>query len=112
MRPWYSQDGNEIFFHTAIGGRNRIVRYDRDRQTIAPLENDTVGYTHGSFTLRSESAVLAHSTRGGRWGLWKFPLDGSTPQEIAINEFQMKAHATMSLDGILIFDSLQDIDTE
>ena len=111
MRPWYSIDGDEIFFHTEINKKHTIVRYNKSRQTISPLENDGIGHTHGAFTLRNENAILAHSNRGGDHGLWKFPLDGGLPQEIVIDEIKVKAHATMSIDGTITFDSPQETDT-
>lgn len=105
MRPWYSKDGNEIYFHTEINKKHTIVRYNRNNQKIIPLENDKIGNTHGAFTIRNENAILAHSNRSGNHGLWKFPLDGSSPAEIQIEQFKIKAHATMSIDGIITFDS-------
>lgn len=111
MRPWYSKDGNEIFFHTQIDQNHTIVRYNKTSQEIVPLANDDVGHTHGSFTLRNEDAILAHSNRGGDHALWKFPLDGTSPEEIVIDEIRVKAHATMSIDGTIIFDSPLGEDT-
>jgi Tol biopolymer transport system component len=105
MRPWYSADGSEIFFHTGIHNRHTIVRYKRPDGTITPLPNDTLGNTHGSFTLRFKNAILAHSSRGGKHSLWQFPLDGTAPKEIRISEIEIKAHATISNEGLLIFDS-------
>jgi Tol biopolymer transport system component len=109
MRPWYSVDGREIFFHTEHDGRHAIMRYYRVTGSITPLSNDTSGNTHGAFALRNENALLAHSNRGGTHGLWKFPLDGEEPAKIVIPEMAVKTHATMALDGTLTFDSPQTL---
>ncbi len=105
MRPWYSADGTEIFFHTDVEERHTIVRYDRQRGTIRPLPNDDLGHTRGSFTLKRDQAILAHSNRSGAFGIWKFPLDGGTPVEIAVDRMEIAGHPSMSEDGLLIFDS-------
>ena len=107
---WNSVDGNEIFFHTGIEGSHTIVRYNKASGTITPLSNDTIGHTHGSFTLKRDNAILAHSNRGGTHAIWKFPLGGGDPVEIVIDQIKIKSHATMSDDRILIFDSPYSID--
>lgn len=60
--------------------------------------------------MPQEAAILAHSDRGGRPGLWKFPLNGEKPEEIVIESISVKAHATVSRQGIMTFDSPEDDD--
>jgi hypothetical protein len=97
-------------FHTEIDDRHRIVRYDLASGRVTPLANDTHGHTHGSFVLQQERALLAHSNRGGTHSIWKFPLDGSAPVEIDVARIQIRAHATMSRNGRMAFDSPQSLD--
>ena len=110
MRPWYSHDGQEIYFHTAIENRHALVRYYKVTRTLTPLINDTIGNTHGVFTMPQEATILAHSDRGGCPGLWKFPLNGDEQEEIVIESIPVKAHATVSRQGIMIFDSPENDD--
>jgi len=64
MRPWYSQDGQEIYFHTQIGKRHSLVRYHRVTRTIIPSPNDKLAHPRG-FTMPQEKAILAHSIAVG-----------------------------------------------
>jgi len=105
MRPWYSEDGSHVYFHTEIDQKHSIVIYDRMNRTLSPLVNDNLGNTHGSFAIPGENAILAHSDRGGAPGIWKFPLNGEEPEEVIVEQIQIKAHATISRHGIMTFDS-------
>lgn len=107
-RPWFSSTGESILFYGPDGDRHRIWVVNLDTWVVEPLEADDRGTTHGPFLEASRpNTVLAHSTRGGSWGIWEFPLDGATrrPRCITPDGFPIAAHASRSSTGVLAFDA-------
>jgi len=105
-RPWFTADGATILAYGPDRERHRIWKIATDAGSATPLESDDTGMTHGPFVQPGRDGwVLAHSTRGGTWGLWEFPLEGSgapvcvTPEGVA-----MAAHGTRAKNGTLAFD--------
>jgi dipeptidyl aminopeptidase/acylaminoacyl peptidase len=105
-RPWFTSDGATILAYGPDGDRHRIWKIGIDTGSLVPLESDDVGITHGPFVQPGRGGqVLAHSTRGGTWGLWEFPLEGSsTPVCITPEGVAVAAHGTRAADGTLAFD--------
>ncbi len=107
MRPWFARNGKHIFFHTRIGDRNRICKIPVEGGAFFALKQDDRGSSHGSFAIPNQDVLLCHSTRGRNWSLWRFPLDGSAPERVALAGFTTVGHGTQALNGTLAFDSPQ-----
>jgi TolB protein len=108
-RPWFSADGQSIFFFTDVGGRHQICRMPAEGGEPSPLSNDDRGNSHGPFTDPNGECLLMHSTRDfGRMRLWQLPLDGSPPTLIQPPGFTAGAHPTRSKNGIVAFDGSRD----
>jgi len=103
-RPWFSTDGQWIFFFTNVNGRHQIYRIPTEGGKISPFLNDDRGSSHGPFADPNGGVLLMHSTRGGKWGIWELPLDGSPPRSIQPPGFEGALHATRSKNGFLAFD--------
>lgn len=106
FRPWFTADGGAILAYGPDGDRHRIWRIDVDTGAMARVVSDDTGDTHGPFVQPGrEDRVLAHSTRGGSWGLWEFPLEGPEPPTcVTPAGVEMAAHGTRAEDGKLAFD--------
>jgi TolB protein len=103
-RPWYSVDGTSIYFFSVINERRQICQIPADGGNFKPLANDDKGNSHGPFADPSGEYLLMHSTRGGSWGLWELPLDGSPPRSIQPSGFEHATHPTRAKNGIIAFD--------
>jgi Tol biopolymer transport system component len=106
-RPWYSTDGNLIYFFTDINKRHQICQIPSEGGNIVPLPNDDVGQSHGPFTDPGGDSLLMHSTRGGNWEIWELPLDGSPPRSLQPPGFKSATHPTRANNGIITFDSIR-----
>ena len=106
FRPWFTSDGAAVLAYGPDRDRHRIWRIDVETGSMTRVESDDTGDTHGPFVQPGrEDRVLAHSTRGGSWGLWEFPLKGSdSPTCVTPAGVQMAAHGSRSDDGTLAFD--------
>lgn len=109
-RPWYSVDGREIFFysdmHSAVPGEDRICCMPAGGGVSSPLRNDDCGITHGPFADPHGETLLVHSTRGGEWGIWELPLDGSPMRPLIPPGFRCASHATRARNGVITFDAM------
>lgn len=106
-RPWYTHDEKWILCYGPDGRRHRIWKVNVGSGLTEPLVADDAGMTHGPFVgAERPDVVLAHSTRGGDWGIWEFPLNGRDQPSRCVTPggFPMAAHATRSRNGILAFD--------
>jgi TolB protein len=103
-RPCFSTDGQWVFFFTNVNGRHQICRIPSKGGKIEPLLNDDRGTSHGPFADPSGEILLIHSTRGGSWGIWELPLDGSFPRFVQPPGFEEAHHASRAKNGIMAFD--------
>ncbi|MFX0081847.1 MAG: hypothetical protein ACFE94_08850 [Candidatus Hodarchaeota archaeon] len=103
-RPWYSINGKLIYFFTGINNRHQICQISSEGGTPIPLVNDDQGKSHGPFSDPGGEYLLMHSTRGGSWGIWELPLDGSPPRSLQPPGFQNATHPTKAKNGNITFD--------
>ena len=104
-RPWYSADGQWIYFFSSLNQRHQICKIPANGGSIVFLKNDDKGTSHGPFVDYDNNLLLMHSTRNGEFGIWELPLDGTPARHIFLPEFEgAAAHATRSKNGILAFD--------
>jgi Tol biopolymer transport system component len=104
-RPWYSQDGQWIYFFTCVKERHQICKISISGGPILPLPNDDLGDSHGPFVDYNNDVLLMHSTRNQKFGIWELPLDGSKPRQVMLPELEAAAaHATRSRTGVIAFD--------
>lgn len=107
-RPIFSPEGQWLYFFIhASPQHHQICRIRLVNKEYSCLENDDRGYSHGPFVTPDGKSVLMHSTRGGNWGIWKLPLDGSSPLLIQPPGFRNALHPTISKNGIMAFDTLR-----
>jgi len=104
-RPWFSVDGKTIYFQTNLDGRNRIVKIPFEGGEVIPLANDDTGMSRGTFTDHDGKSLLIHSTRGGDYGIWEMPLDGSEPKQLIPPGYKRALHPTRSKNGVVSFDA-------
>lgn len=107
-RPNFSSNGKWLYFFTNVSGRHQICRtrvgvYDG----FSCMKNDDKGLSHGPFASPSGEYLLMHSTRGGNWGLWRLPLDGSAPRSIQPKGFRNALHPTEAKNRTMTFDVLK-----
>jgi TolB protein len=105
-RPWFSTDGRWLYFFRDVNGRHGICRVGLEQSDFEPLANDDVGMSHGPFADPGGEVLLVHSTRGGAWGLWELPLDGSPPRRLETPGIGHPTHGTRARDGTLAFDAV------
>lgn len=108
-RPWCTRSGGAVVFYGADGSRHRLFRLDLPEAIVTPLASDDRGDTHGPFVPEHGTSVLAHSNRGGDWGLWEFGLsDGDEPPRcVTPPGFERASHPTSSSDGTMAFDVVE-----
>lgn len=85
--PAWAPQGGQLAFVGACGPGRRIglCRVEVDTGQVRPLAADAAGYGRPDWQPDG-SAVWAASDRGGRWQLWRFPLDGGEPRPVATDE--------------------------
>jgi TolB protein len=104
-RPWFSADGDAVFFFRDVEGRHQICRIGLDDEKFEPLANDDSGNSHGPFSDPAGDVLLMHSTRGADfYSIWELPLDGSAPRMIEVPGIAHPLHPTRSRSGIMAFD--------
>jgi TolB protein len=109
-RPWYSADGQWIFFYTNINRRHRICRIPAEGGQIMPLVNDIFRLSHGPFADPSGDVLLVHAIKEGDFhGIWEIPLNGDSPRQLKPPGFEKihHGHATRATTGIITFDALR-----
>jgi hypothetical protein len=104
-RPWFSVDGKAIYFQTDVNGSNRIVSIPFEGGDVAPLANDDRGVSRGAFADPNGKVILMQSTRGGDYGIWELPLDGSEPKQLIPPGYKRALHPTRSKNGVTGFDA-------
>lgn len=85
--PAWAPQGGTLAFVGACGPGQRIglCRVEVDTGQVRPLAADAAGYGRPDWQPDG-SAVWAASDRGGRWQLWRFPIDGGEPQALPTDE--------------------------
>lgn len=109
-RPWYSVDGQWIFFYTNVRLRHRICKIAAKGGKIIPLVNDNFKLTHGPFADPNGKSILVHAIDEGEFhGIWEIPLDGGAPQQLRPPGFDQihHGHATRGKNGVITFDALR-----
>lgn len=108
-RPWYSVDGQWIFFYTNINRRHRICKIPANGGKIIPLANDNFKLTHGPFADPNGKCILVHAIKEEFHSIWEIPLDGSPPQQLKPPGFDKihHGHATRGKNGVITFDALR-----
>jgi len=109
-RPWYSADGQWIFFYTGINKRHRICKIPAKGGKAIPLANDNLKLSHGPFADPNGKSILVHGIKEGEFhGIWEIPLDGGPPRQLKPAGFEKvhHGHATRGKNGVMIFDSLR-----
>ena len=104
-RPWFSTDGETVFFFRDVNGRHQICRVGLLATEFEPLPNDDRGRSHGPFADPNGEVLLIHSTRDqDDHSLWELPLDGSAPRKLEIPGIAHPMHGTRSRTGVVAFD--------
>jgi len=109
-RPWYSADGQWIFFYTGIGQRHRICKVPLKGGEIIPMPNDNLELSHGPFADPGGKSILVHGIKEGEFhGIWEIPLDGGLPRALMPSGFEKihHGHATRAKNGVITFDALR-----
>lgn len=109
-RPWYSADGQWVFFYSGINKRHRICKVSAKGGEVIPLANDNLEVSHGPFADPSGNVLLIHGIKGGEFhGIWEIPLNGDPPRQLKPPGFDNvhHGHATRALDGTITFDALR-----
>jgi hypothetical protein len=109
-RPWYSADGQWIFFYSGVDKRHRICKVSAKGGEVIPLANDSLSLSHGPFTDPSGKSILVHGIKEGEFhGIWEIPLDGGPPRQLKPPGFDRihHGHATRAKNGVITFDTLR-----
>lgn len=109
-RPWYSVDGEWIFFYTDVNRRHRICKIKANGGTVIPLANDIFKLSHGPFADPSGKCLLVHAIKEGSWhGIWEIPLNGDPPRQLKPPGFEKvhHGHATRGKNDVITFDALR-----
>jgi len=110
-RPWYSVDGQWIFFYSGIERRHRICKVPANGGKLVPLENDNLQLSHGPFVDPNGDVILIHGIKkGGEFhGIWEIPLNGNPPRQLKPPGFAKihHGHATRGKNGVITFDALR-----
>jgi TolB protein len=104
-RPWYSADGEWIYFFSDVEGRQQICKIPAEGGKFVPLANDDRGSSRGPFVDPGGEVLLMHSNRNGIWKIWELPLDGITPPRLLQPPgFPKATHPTRARNGVITFD--------
>jgi Tol biopolymer transport system component len=109
-RPWYSADGQWIFFYSGINRRHRICKVSAKGGEVIPLANDNLELSHGPFADPTGKSILVHGIKEGEFhGIWEIPLDGGPPRRLMPLGFEKvhHGHATRGKNGVITFDALR-----
>lgn len=107
-RPWWSVDGERIFFFT-FGQRHQVHYVAAAGGAPVALANDDRGFTHGPYADPGGSHLIVHSTREGDerpnlWALFELPLGGGQPRRLMPAGHERGAHGTRARNGVVTFD--------
>jgi Tol biopolymer transport system component len=109
-RPWYSADGQWIFFYSGVNRRHRICKVSAQGGDLIPLANDNLVLSHGPFVDPSGESILVHGFKEGEFhGIWEIPLDGGLPRRLMPSGFEKvhHGHASRGKNGVITFDALR-----
>ncbi len=109
-RPWYSADGQWIFFYSGVEKRHRICKVPATGGELVPLPNDNLLLSHGPFADPSGKSLLVHGIKEGEFhGIWEIPLNGDPPRQLMPLGFEKihHGHATRGKNGVITFDALR-----
>jgi TolB protein len=105
-RPWWSVDGETIYFFTSIDRRNqRLCSVPASGGEVTTLPADDRGRSRGPYLDPDGEHLLTHSDRDGDWKLWEFPLDGGEPRLMQPPGFAMATHPSRARNGVVVFDA-------
>ena len=106
-RPWFSIDGEWIFFHSKINGRDTLCKIPSDGGDMIPLPGDIGGFgSHGSFADCDGIHLWFHNKTNGLNQIYKLPIKGGTPEFFIIPGFEKEhvGHFTRAMNGNFTFD--------
>jgi len=110
-RPWYTPDGQRIFFFTIdFTLRHRIASIDVNGGEMTYFASDDEGRSHGPFVSTDGKYLIIHSTRGEgeNQKLWQFELPDGEPSRLlppGMDPSRNIMHGTRSKNGVTAFDT-------
>ncbi len=108
-RPWYSANGEWIYFWKEVDERDTLCRMAADGSTWHPLAADKEGEgSHGPFVDPSGEWLWFHSVHEKVYQIFKMPIEGGPVISVTPPGFERKtvAHATAARNGYYAFDVL------
>jgi len=108
-RPWYSVDGDWIYYWKEIDDRGTLCRMKADGSEWNPLANDTGGKgSHGPFIDQDGDWLWFHSVPDVYNQIFKMPIDGGDFVSVTPIGFEEDhvAHVTAATNGNYTFDVL------
>ena len=109
-RPWYSIDGEWIYYWTEIDGRGTLSRMASDGSEWHSLADDTGGKgSHGPFVDPSGEWLWFHSLPDRFNQIFKMPIHGGDPISVTPPGFEEEqvAHVTAASNGNYVFDVIR-----
>ena len=112
-RPWYSADGEWIYYWKDINKRGTLCKMSSDGKDWHPLEFDKGGIgSHGPYIDPSGEWLLFHSVKDKEDPInqiYKIQVDGSEIMPITPIGFEREqaAHVTAAINGNFTFDVLK-----
>lgn len=109
-RPWYSVDGEWIYYWKEIDKRGTLCRMSSDGSEWHPLADDTGGEgSHGPFIDPNGEWLWFHSIPDKYNQIFKMPIDGGDAISVTPPGFEEEhvGHVTASSNGNYTFDVLK-----
>jgi len=109
-RPWYSSDGEWIYYWKEIEDRGTLCRMRSDGSDWHPLTADTGGLgSHGPFVDPHGEWLWFHSVPDTFNQIYKMPIDGGEFISVTPPGFEEEhaAHVTAAGNGNFTFDVLR-----
>jgi Tol biopolymer transport system component len=106
-RPWYSADGEWIYYWKEIDGRGTLCRMSSDGLEWHPLADDTGGLgSHGPFIDTNGEWLWFHSVPDTYNQIFKMPIDGGNAISVTPPGFEEEhvGHVTAASNGNYTFD--------
>jgi Tol biopolymer transport system component len=108
-RPWYSVDGEWIYYWKEIDDRGTLCQMSADGSEWHPLASDTGGIgSHGPFIDSSGEWLWFHSVQDTYNQIFKMPIGGGDFVSVTPPGFEEHhvAHVTAANNGNYTFDDL------
>ena len=108
-RPWYSADGEWIYYWKEIDKRGTLCRMSSDGSEWRPLADDTGGKgSHGPFIEPNGEWLWFHSVPDTYNQIFRMPVDGGDAISVTPPGFEKEhvAHVTAASNGNYTFDVL------